>query len=1014
MQNSAEYLLLLVDDNPTNLSLLRELIHQNLPECRVMTASNGVDALEMALVEAPDGALLDMQMPGMDGIEVCRRLKADPRTAHTAVILITAHQSTPELRAEGLDAGAQDFISQPIRNVELLARIRALLRIRQVERKWRDIHTDLQGRMARKNATLRWVSGLLSAADSTGALVAPDALRQLEVLLAEDGELNMAKFDGQLFARFPEALRRTLLRVGLIGNVPGPLAESVSEIEDVRGALDYLVRQNYFVDYSAADDSYQFNSPFRDYLVRMAQQDLDAEDMKQTYVRASDWFLERENLARGLDYLFYSGDLVNTERICSQVLPELYASAGIRQLEDHLDRMRQTASDRAPWITLLAGLILLESRPAAALAPLQTALEEFRDRGDSAGTILAGAAILRHVCLVSGDFELGREIHTSTSAAFAAFDLSGQRHVRIQGAFSLGLAELLIFGNLQGADIYLTLALETAQALHIPEYMLTGRIGRGLITLYRGGWNAAMRELELAAGYSRKAGINPSTRQMYHAVMALLLQNMGEVLSCRRQIGLARSEEPATFFEQSLLQPQLALLDVQTELAHGYEEKARDLLDACSVLPGAANDHVRCQLYSFRGLVCALTGQPEEAEACCRQAGELRQKVGGAIYRSREEILIAWTCLALGEWEAASRHAESGLKLTEDLDNPFLRASAMFVRGYARHQLDQSAQAVEDYRNAQLLMERWGYINLYGWNPRLMTSVFSSMVRLGVATEASLALSRNRLYVGYLKDGSPLPTLRFRILGDFSIAVAGRTIHLKDSLTASLRQLLGLLLVSPGCQVEVGEVQSQFWPDSPPEQGRSRIDSLMSRLRKSLEELLPGIAVKHYLHLRRGVVSLENCWVDAMEFESLVRAGLRHARRRESLMADRCFRRAHRLWRGEVEVVLPNDHSQEYFRQDLLLLYFESALAWMDLLLADRQWDEAVELGQRVLRYDPTHENVVRRLYKAGLLARRLHLANQILRDYGKALAAEGYDRDEVRNILDSLEESCRQEISGF
>ncbi len=1007
----ADYLLLLVDDNPTNLSLLCELIHQNLPQCRVLTASNGADALEIANTEPPDGVLLDMQMPGMDGIEVCRRLKADPRTAHAAVILMTAHQSTPELRADGLDAGAQDFICQPIRNVELLARIRALLRIRQLERDLRSSNSELQARMARKNATLRWVSGLLSAADSTGALTSAETVRQLETLLAEDGELDLSKFDGQLFARFPDALRRTLWRIGLIGQVPGALTLKLAEIDDVRGALDYLVRHNYFVDYSARDDCYQVNPPLKDYLVRMARQELSAGEQRQVFVVASDWFFERGDLVRGLDYLIQSGDGEGLERICSEILPQVYAEGRMRHLRPHVEALSKVLSDGSrPWGRMLLGLLLFETEPAEAVVWLRAALQEFRHAGDSAGTVFAASILLKHICLVSGDFSCGGQIYEELTGLYAEFDLSGNRHIRILGAFSLGLTEMLIFGNLQKADIYLTLALETAREMYLPEYLLTGRIGRALLSLYQGRWNAAMRELELATGYGKRYEVNISTRLMFHHVLALLLQNMGDVLGCRQQIALARKVD-GLFLQQSLFQLQLTLLEVQNEIAHDHVEPAQDLLAAHMAAPGADSHPVRGQILALQALIFALSGQHEEAEQTFTEVAALGVKKDAVIYRCREEIFLAWARTALGDWQAAQLLAQNALQMAESLENPYLQASALAILGYACYRLDRSGEAAEFYQQAQVLMDQCGLRNLLGWNPRLMTDVFASMIRLGVAGENSRVLSRDRIYVSYLRDGSPIPTLRFRILGDYSVSIGGKTIHLQDGLTAALRQLLGLILISRGCHLEVGEVQSQFWPDSPPEQGRSRIDSLMSRLRRTLEGLLPDIDIRHYLYLRRGVIGLDNCWLDATEFETLVRAGLRHAKRREHLLADQHFRRAHRLWRGEVEIVLPNDHNQEYYRQELLLLYLESTIAWMDLLQESRQWDELIGLGQRALKYDATNEDVVRRLYRAGLLSQRPHLASQVLRDYGTHLSEDGYDRDEVRAILTSLEESCRQDI---
>ena len=118
--------LLVVDDTPANLNLLAGLLNT---EYRVKLANAGARALEIALREPPDLVLLDVMMPEMDGFEVCRRLKADPRTRDVPVIFVTA-MSQPEDEARGFDAGGADFIHKPISPPILRSRVRTHLQIK--------------------------------------------------------------------------------------------------------------------------------------------------------------------------------------------------------------------------------------------------------------------------------------------------------------------------------------------------------------------------------------------------------------------------------------------------------------------------------------------------------------------------------------------------------------------------------------------------------------------------------------------------------------------------------------------------------------------------------------------------------------------------------------------------------------------------------------------------------------------------------------------------------------------
>jgi signal transduction histidine kinase len=139
--------ILVVDDVPTNVTMLSWMLaHQGYT---VTSAVSGQQALDIVAVERPDVILLDVSMPEMSGIEVCRRLKSDAETRLIPIILVTAHTSTEDI-VEGLNAGADDYITKPVTPAVLSARLRSALRIKGIYDELATANTQLRREMAER------------------------------------------------------------------------------------------------------------------------------------------------------------------------------------------------------------------------------------------------------------------------------------------------------------------------------------------------------------------------------------------------------------------------------------------------------------------------------------------------------------------------------------------------------------------------------------------------------------------------------------------------------------------------------------------------------------------------------------------------------------------------------------------------------------------------------------------------------------------------------------------------
>ena len=124
--------ILVVDDNQENLELLQAYLEDM--DCQTVPAGDGLQAMEIVADNPPDLILLDVMMPKMSGFEVCKRIKNDPKTSDIPIIMMTALNEFGDIE-HGIDSGTDDFISKPVNKLELLTRVKTMLKLKHLSDK---------------------------------------------------------------------------------------------------------------------------------------------------------------------------------------------------------------------------------------------------------------------------------------------------------------------------------------------------------------------------------------------------------------------------------------------------------------------------------------------------------------------------------------------------------------------------------------------------------------------------------------------------------------------------------------------------------------------------------------------------------------------------------------------------------------------------------------------------------------------------------------------------------------
>ncbi len=165
---------LVVDDILPNVKLLEAKLSSEYYD--VLTATSGEEALQKVENDSPDIVLLDVMMPGMDGFEVCKKIKESPNNAHIPVVMVTALTDNVD-RVRGLEAGADDFLSKPVNDTALMARVRSLVRLKMTVDEWR----------TRENTASQ-----LGVSDEN-ATVMNEPVERAQILLIEDQDFETDK-----------------------------------------------------------------------------------------------------------------------------------------------------------------------------------------------------------------------------------------------------------------------------------------------------------------------------------------------------------------------------------------------------------------------------------------------------------------------------------------------------------------------------------------------------------------------------------------------------------------------------------------------------------------------------------------------------------------------------------------------------------------------------------------------------------------------------------------------------
>lgn len=280
------------------------------------------------------------------------------------------------------------------------------------------------------------------------------------------------------------------------------------------------------------------------------------------------------------------------------------------------------------------------------------------------------------------------------------------------------------------------------------------------------------------------------------------------------------------------------------------------------------------------------------------------------------------------------------------------------------------------------------------FSPKLVNARVMALLRRGHHEPGSVPGA------GSLSSDDTLEPLLVKTLGRCELQLDGRQMSWAEGFSPAQRQLMALLIGTPEAKIAQEEVQAALWPESPSKKARSSFDSLLSRVRRTLETFLSPLDSKRYLLVKRGYLCLENCRVDAHEFRRLARKARQQVATLQYWPAEITYSSAFSLWQGRY---VPSDFGLDVavaYQNELEQVYLEASLTFARLLAENGRYQQAAKLLRETWRYDPTNDALVRLLYQLCLAQENPVQAGQVLKQYEASLLSEKFSAQEVQDAL--------------
>jgi len=847
-----------------------------------------------------------------------------------------------------------------------------------------------------------WIMGILLAAHPFSGS-GNEAVQKWKTFPAHQLTVPQMRdyFRDEIFVQLPDTLHIPLMHLCFLEEIPVELAAEITGRQDIGTALEELMRDNFFL-YPLDDQlqTFRFHHLFQEFLQYRARKILSEETIRRIYSQAARYYLGQGAIEKGLACLAAEKNYAAMEALLEREGLQLQARNRTMTLLNLLQSIPEEQLKKHGWLCLFCGLVFSDFFPKKTLPFLEEACCRFSRQGEEVGELLALVQIIYFHFVVSGLYHTGAKLLPRTEELFNKHQKDLPLHARIMVARNLAAGYCFFNSQMDQARHYASLARDLSLQHDIHNCIASTRFIYAYTDSLRGRPTACLQEIELSYPLLHDPLVGMSNKLTLRVLHLNFLAKFGDFLNYTHQQQLLRETIDPRVVSQTVAAPYLYVWGCACLVGAGKLTRAEELLQqGMNVSDSARIPHMRSQFRQWQAYIHALNGKHEQALAEIREAGRLREISGGPFYEAVYLIIAGATYSRTNCKDEALTCFAVALERAEQIPSEYLTAAARLHRAWCHLHFQDEESCLHDLCIGLALMEKNRYKYFWSWEPSFISELLSLAVRKSIMADYALRLSRERLHIFFDAAGNSIPLLRISILGCFRIKLHDRVIISSEQFTPAQREVLGLLLSSRDQRLSLELIKLSLWPDSPPDKARAKLDTLLMRLRKALQAVLP-VPVRHYLTNQRGFLCLKNCRIDAVEFMELANRGLRYARQEKTWQAGNCFHAALSLWQGCMETAgLTGSQIQEY-RDQLTGMLARIAYTWAVNLAETNYTDEAIKTLTFVLQHINMDDRLITLLYRLYIRNGDMLKAKDLLKKYRRTLRSLEFDAEQIEDLL--------------